>query len=191
MKKLLLLVSIIFCGATSVAQEDGDVSYGFRLGANYSTLSGDNDRWDDVNSRIGIHASFFGQVPLSDSFSLQPELGVSALGINENEVRLENGDNVQLKTNWLQVSVLARLDLGRRLFVLLGPQAGVNVTERDNNDYYNYDFAAVGGLGYKMDENWAVDLRYGYGLSNIFDREFADLEDANNRWFQIGVSYKL
>ncbi|MEO9954749.1 porin family protein [Nonlabens sp.] len=191
MKKFLLLVSIILCGATAAAQAPGDVLYGFRLGANYSTLSGGNEKWDDIDSRIGLHASFFAQVPLSDSFSLQPELGVSALGVNENEVRLENGDNVQLKTNWLQVSVLARLDLGRRLFILLGPQAGVNVTERDDNDYYNYDFAAVGGIGYKMDENWAVDVRYGYGLSNIFDREFAELEDANNRWFQLGVSYKL
>ncbi|PPK93341.1 MULTISPECIES: porin family protein [Nonlabens] len=191
MKKFLLLVSIIFCGATATAQRSQDVFYGFRLGANYSTLSGGNEKWDDIDSRVGLHASFFAQVALSDSFSLQPELGVSALGVNEKELRLENGDNVQLKTNWLQVSVLARLDLGRRLFILLGPQAGVNVTERDNNDYYNYDFAAVGGIGYKMDENWAVDVRYGYGLSNIFDREFAELEDANNRWFQLGVSYKL
>lgn len=191
MRKFLLLVSIIILGTSVNAQVPGDVSYGFRLGANYSTLSGVDDKIGDLNDRIGLHANFFAQIPLSDSFSLQPELGVSALGVNENEIRLENGDNVQLKTNWLQVSVLARLDLGRRLFVLLGPQAGVNVTERDDNDYYNYDFAAVGGIGYKMDENWAVDLRYGYGLSNVFDREFADIDEANNRWFQLGFSYKL
>ncbi|MFT6797933.1 MAG: hypothetical protein ACJAWA_000038, partial [Nonlabens sp.] len=74
---------------------------------------------------------------------------------------------------------------------LVGPQAGVNVTERDQNDYYNYDFDAVVGMGYRINENLGVDLRYGYGLSNVFDKEFVNVSDTSNRWLQLGVAYKL
>jgi hypothetical protein len=56
---------------------------------------------------------------LNTIFSLQPEIGLSALGVNENEIGLDNGDIVQLKTNWLQVAVLANLKIGQRAFFSL------------------------------------------------------------------------
>ncbi|MGJ8684467.1 MAG: porin family protein [Nonlabens sp.] len=188
MNKFLLLIVFITASTMSFAQSGDNVHYGFRTGLNYSSLEGDNI---DLDSRIGFHASFFGDIAVSSNFSLVPEIGVSALGAKADEIRLESGDNVKLKTNWLQVTVLAKINLGDRLFIQLGPQAGVNVGERDNNDYYNYDFAAVAGLGYNFNENFAVDLRYGYGLSNIFDREFGEVNEANNRYFQVGIAYKL
>ncbi|MEN8901679.1 MAG: outer membrane beta-barrel protein, partial [Nonlabens sp.] len=91
----------------------------------------------------------------------------------------------------LQVGVLGNINITKQLFALVGPQVGVNITERDNNDYYNYDVAGVIGIGYMFNENLGIDARYGYGFSNIFDREFAEIEEANNRWFQLGVSYKM
>jgi hypothetical protein len=190
MKKLLLFVFIVSCTTMMYAQASGASSYGFRFGVNYSSLSGDVVS-ANYNSRIGLHANFLAEIPLNTIFYLQPEIGLSALGVNENEIGLDNGDIVQLKTNWLQVAVLAHLKIGHRAFVLVGPQAGVNVTERDQNDYYNYDFDAVVGIGYRINENLGVDLRYGYGLSNVFDKEFATVSDASNRWLQLGVAYKL
>ncbi|ALM22022.1 hypothetical protein JCM19294_161 [Nonlabens tegetincola] len=188
MKNIILSLFVIFISLNAYSQVNGEAQYGFRLGLNYSNLSGDIE---DADSRLGLHANFFAVVPLSDSFSLQPEIGLSAIGVNEEELRLENGDNVQFKTNWLQVGVLAKVNLGEKLYLLLGPQAGVNVTERDNNDYYNWDIAGVGGIGYNLDENWTLDLRYSYGFANIFDREFGEIAEANNRYFQLGIAYKL
>ncbi|WP_124981292.1 porin family protein [Nonlabens xiamenensis] len=189
MKKVLLYTFALICSTAVWAQRSGGVDYGFRLGLNYSNLSVDGD--EDLDGRFGLHANFLAEISLSDSFSLQPEIGVSALGVNENAIALENGDRVDLKTNWLQVTVLANIDLSNKLYVLVGPQAGVNVTENDNNDYYNYDFLGVAGLGYMFDENWSIDLRYGFGLSNIFDRDFGEDNDASNRYFQAGISYRL
>jgi long-subunit fatty acid transport protein len=190
MKKLFLFVVMVYSTTMMYAQASGATSYGFRLGVSYSSLSGDAVS-NDYNSRIGLHANFLAEIPLSAAFSLQPEIGLSALGVNENEIELDNGDVVQLKTNWLQVAVLAHLKMGHRAFVLIGPQAGVNVTESGPNDYYNYDFDGVVGIGYMFNENLALDLRYGYGLSNVFDKEIATVSDASNRWLQLGVSYRL
>lgn len=189
MKKTIFFFAFLSGMLIASAQSFEDFSYGFRLGLNYSTLSGDNI--DDVNNRFGLHANFFADIAINDRFSLQPEIGLSSLGVNEKEIVLENGDIVQLKTNWLQVGVLGNVNITDNLFALIGPQIGVNVTERDNNDYYNYDVAGVVGIGYMFNENFGVDARYGYGFSNIFDKEFADVEEANNRWFQLGVFYKL
>lgn len=186
MKKSLLFVAFLSIASFAIAQSP--VNYGFRTGLNYASLEGDNI---DLDSRFGFHANFFADIAVSSSFSLVPEIGVSALGAKADDIRLESGDIVELKTNWLQVGVLAKVKLGQRLFLQLGPQAGVNVGQRDNNDYYNYDFAAVGGIGYNFSENVSVDVRYGYGLSNVFDREFGEGNEANNRYFQIGVAYKL
>ncbi|GAK91151.1 hypothetical protein JCM19297_2596 [Nonlabens ulvanivorans] len=186
MKKLLLFIALISIPVMGVAQTTA--SYGFRTGLNYSSLEGDDI---DLDSRIGFHANFFVNIPVSSSFSLVPEIGLSALGAKADEIRLESGDNVELKTNWLQVGVLAKVNLGQKFFLQLGPQVGVNVGERDNNDYYNYDFAAVGGIGYNFSDSFAIDVRYGYGLSNVFDREFGELNEANNRYFQLGLAYKL
>jgi opacity protein-like surface antigen len=181
-KKITLYFSFLFGVSFMAAQSLDDVSYGFRLGANFSKLSGDDT--NDFNNRQGLHANFFADIRLSNRFSLQPEIGLSALGANEKEKRLGNGDYVQFKTNWLQVGVLGNMYITNNLFVLLGPQVGVNVTERESNDYYNYDLAGLLGVGYRFNENVAIDLRYGYGFSNVFDRAFADVSEASNRWFQ-------
>lgn len=190
MKKLVLFVVMVYGTTMMYAQASGASFYGFRLGVNYSSLSGDAVS-NGYKSRIGLHANFLAEIPLSTAFSLQPEVGLSALGVNENEIELENADRVSLKTNWLQVAVLAHVKIGPRAFVLIGPQAGVNVTESGPNDYYNYDFDGVVGLGYMFNDNLGIDLRYGYGLSNVFDKEFVTVSDASNRWLQLGVAYKL
>lgn len=194
MKKYLLLFAVVLLSATSFAQYSGDVSYGVRGGVNYSNLSGDN--LEDLESRLGFHASFFADIYMSDKLIISPELGVSALGVNEqytvsDGLTLDPGDDLDAKTNWLQLSLLAKLNLGDKLYIMAGPQAGVNVTQNDNNDYYNYDFAGVGGIGYRFNSSWSVDVRYGFGLSNIYDRGLGDLSEANNRYFQLGISYSL
>lgn len=186
MNKLLLFIGFIAFSAICVGQNS--VDYGFRTGLNYSSLEGDNL---DLDSRVGFHANFFADISITSKFSLIPEVGLSALGAKAEDIRLESGDNVELKTNWLQVGVLGRIHLGDKLFLQLGPQIGVNVGQTDNNDYYNYDITAVGGIGYNFNENFSVDVRYGYGLSNVFDREFGEFNEANNRYFQLGVAYKM
>lgn len=194
MKKILLFLSVVLISGSAFAQYAGDVSYGFRGGLNYSNLSGDG--LDDLESRLGFHGAFFADIHMSDKFLISPELGVSALGVNEqysvaDGLTGDAGDDLDAKTNWLQLTLLAKLNLGEKLYVMAGPQAGVNVTQNDNNDYYNYDFAAVAGVGYRFNGSWSVDVRYGFGLSNIYDRGLGDLSEANNRYFQLGVSYRI
>lgn len=187
MKKILLFLSFLCCVAFASAQASGDISYGFRLGINSSTLSQDNVDYE--NRRYGLHANFFADIKLNDRFSLQPEIGVSALGVNENEIRLPNGEVTAFKRNWLHSNILARVNLSPKFYLLAGPQLGVSVAEDDGvSNRYNFDIAGIAGLGYMIDDVWSVDARYGYSIPNL-DNNLSS--EAANRWFQLGVSVRL
>jgi hypothetical protein len=115
-----------------------------------------------------MHDNFFAEIPINNSLSLVPKLSLSALGVDEPEIRSESGAVVDSKANWLQISVLAKLYLSQYLYLQVEPQVGINVTQKGDDDLYNYDFSAVGGIGYMFNQNAGVDLRYGYGFSNIY-----------------------
>jgi opacity protein-like surface antigen len=186
MKKIIFFFTFLCCLSMASAQSSGDVTYGFRLGLNSSTLS--QDGVDYENRRYGLHANFFADIKLNDRFSLQPEIGVSALGVNENEIRLDNGEVTAFKRNWLHSNVLANINLNKNFYVLVGPQVGVSVAEDDGvTNRYNFDIAGIVGLGYMLDEVWSIDARYGYSIPN-FDK---DTTEPANRWFQLGVSVRL
>lgn len=187
MKHFLLLISCIASITFMSAQSYDDVTYGFRLGINSSTLEQDNVDYE--NRRYGLHANFFANIPLNDTFYLQPEIGVSALGVNENEFRQPNGEVTAFKRNWLHSNLLAQINLNRKIYFLVGPQLGVSVAETDGNrNRYDFEIAGILGLGYALDNNWSIDARYGYGIPNL-DNDLT--AEAGNRWFQLGVSYKL
>lgn len=189
MKKIILLTICIAFSSVASSQFSEDIQYGFRTGLNYSTLSGDNLM--DPESRLGFHASFFGEIPINERFSIVPELGVSALGVNEKPIRLSENQLIENKINWLQVTVLAKVNVSKKFHLIVGPQAGVNVTAKGDNDLYNYDILGVGGVGYMLTENLGIDARYGFGLSNIYDNAFEVNNEASNRYFQFGISYRL
>jgi hypothetical protein len=189
MKKIILFAIFTTVSSTVFAQIGDDIKFGFRTGLNYSTLSANN--LDNPESRYGLHVGFFAEIPINDCLSLVPELGLSALGVNEPEIRSASGAVVDLKTNWLQVSVLAKINLNQHLYLQVGPQVGVNVIQKGDDDLYNYDFSAVGGVGYMFNQNAGVDLRYGYGFSNIYDNAFEVNNEASNRYVQLGFSYRL
>jgi hypothetical protein len=115
-----------------------------------------------------MHDNFFAEIPINNSLSLVPELSLSALGVDEPEIRSAYSAVVDSKANWLQISVLAKTYLSQYLYLQVEPQVGVNVTQKGDDDLYNYDFSAVGGIGYMFNQNAGVDLRCGYGFSNIY-----------------------
>ncbi len=190
MKKLILFLTLAIVTSAAYAQVRNQTAYGMRLGANFSTL--DTDFIDDPSGRIAPSVTFFAEIPLGSTFALVPEFSFDALGVKENRVIPSNGNAVDLKANWLSGGLLAQINLSNRFYLNLGPKLAINVSENDDGDYYDGDLLGVGGLGYRITDNFSIDARYGYGFTNVFEGQLvSDGFEANQRFFQFTVSYRL
>lgn len=190
MKKIVLLLIVASFTTAAVAQSRFETTYGLRLGANYSDL--ETDRFEDAENRIAPSVTFFAEIPLGNTFALVPEIGFNGLGIKENAIETPDGNRVEFKTNWLNAGLLAQINVTDFLYVNFGPKGAINISENDNNDYYDYDLMGVGGLGFKFSENLSIDARYGYGFKNIYSTRLEEQGfDAENRFYQLTLSYRM
>ena len=97
MKKLCFVALLATLGFTqqSIAQ---DIEFGAKAGLNISNFTGgDADR----NSLVGFHVGFISEIPLSEKFSLQPELLYSTQGSEAQDV-------VKIKVDYLAIPVMAK-----------------------------------------------------------------------------------
>lgn len=190
MKRFLPLLLIALASSNAVAQYRTETKFGLRLGANYSEL--ETNFIEDPAARIAPAVIFFAEVPLGKTFSLVPELGFSALGANEDRVPGFNGNADELKINYLTGTLLAQINITRFLYLNAGGQLALNVSENDENDYYDEDYQALGGIGIKLSEELSIDARYGYGFNNVFEGDLgAQGFNAENRFFQLTLSYRM
>ena len=180
-------MSLLFLGIciTSNAQES---KYGFRIGANLSSISSDDIVGELDESRIGVVVGFFADYALTEKFRIQPELQYSEQG----------NDDKDLKVNYLQLPIMFKYDIFEFLNLQLGPQVGVKIWEFEDNqptipDFATFDFAGVAGIGVNITDNFFVDFRYAFGISDVFDQDGFDIgiNDGNNRTFQLSIGYRL
>ena len=200
MKKLIVVASAVLFSVATVQAQD-EVSFGAKGGVNFATVGGDD--FDDPDARTSFHIGGFVEVPLTDKFSLQPEVYYSGQGydIQSND----NADDIEFQLDYINVPVLAKYYFVDGFYGEVGPQIGFNInSEIDSNpdgdsgdinfnsDAINtIDFGVVGGLGYKLNNGLFFNARYNLGLSYVFSSE--DLGgfdiDARNRVFMIGAGF--
>ena len=75
------------------------------------------------------------------------------------------------------------------LSVGLGPQAALKGHSYEDG-LTNLGFSVLGGLEYLITDEFFIDFRYSYGLSNVLDDNDAGLE-AKNTNMQIGFGVKF
>lgn len=185
-KNLLLFCAICFGFILSNAQE---TRYGLRIGANISSISLDspNDIADGLeDGRFGVAVGFFAEYYLSEKVGLQPELQFSTQG-NKNEA---------LRVNYLQLPVVFKYNFTETFNIQLGPQAGLKIWEWEDKqdfeaDFNTFDFAVVAGLGVNITDNFFADVRYAYGLTDVFEDVPGIELEGNNGNIQIAVGYRL
>ncbi|GAA4278791.1 porin family protein [Aquimarina mytili] len=186
MKKQLLCAALFLLLGTlsSIAQES---SYGVRIGANLSSISSDDIPDNLEDSRFGIVVGFLAEYPINEKWSIQPEFQYSSQG----------NDDKTLRVDYLQLPVFIKYYFNDMINIHVGPQAGLKIWEWEDNtvletNFNTFDFAAVGGLGVNITENFFADIRYAYGLSNIIDDEGAAIsQEGNSTNIQLSFGYKL
>ncbi|WP_397362622.1 porin family protein [Olleya sp. R77988] len=176
MKKTILLFSLLLASFYGFSQ---NALYGVRAGINISNLSFDSDIEEDVKGRNGFAIGFFGEYNLSDNFKFAPEIQFSAEGAKEQSLRI----------NYIQMPLYFKYKIDESFAIGLGPQASLKGHSYEDQ-LQNLGFSILGGLEYMISDEFFIDARYSYGLTNVFDDNALNIE-ANNTNIQIGFGVKF
>ena len=186
MKKLCL---VAFLAIFSLATINGqDVKFGAKAGVNFASLTGDDE---GLSSKTSFHVGVVAEIPVSDVFSVQPELLFSDQGAKI------DSDDVKLNASYLNLPILAKFYVGEGFSLEAGPQVGFLLSAKAKGDggsvdlkdeTKSIDFGVGLGAGYKLENGLCFNARYNLGLSNIVD-ENEDNLDLKNGVFQLSVGF--
>ncbi|MBK7560521.1 MAG: PorT family protein [Chitinophagaceae bacterium] len=191
MKKLIIAIVLV----TTAFISNGQARFGAKLGGNFFTLGGDDTKDTDVKNKIGFNFGFLANIPVSEHFSIQPELLYSIQGAKIEDV----DDRINYNLNYLNVPIMLQFTSDGGFYGELGPQigflmsakadgkiGGINFDEDIKDEIKGIDFGVAAGIGYKLPGGFGFNGRYIVGISNISDNPGGDIK---NRGFQIGVFY--
>jgi hypothetical protein len=220
MKKLFLTVFSLIAFIASAQ----DFSFGIKAGANFAAIGkSDEPLFDPADAfdvpelnfvsssggdNGGLTAIYFGvyaEIPVSEVFSIQPELLYSRQGGTQDGSLVFQEGNVNYEStfnlSYLTVPVMAKFYVAKGLSLEAGPQIGfllksevdievnnallASSTTEDVKDFTkSTDFAFNIGAGYQLNSGLNFNLRYNIGLTDAYE----DI-DAKNSVFQVGVGY--
>lgn len=201
MKKLLLLTVMLtaFVFTFSNAQTTTGFKAGLSIadvnGLEFTTdLSGTAEGLSNSieGGRTGYFVGFLVDIPLSNKLSFVPEFIYSQQGKDLEEFRLD----------YLNIPLHLKLALND-FYVGIGPQVGVKVwTPDQSNVFSNFEASAFGNIGYIHNSGFFLELRYSFGLTDIFqDGESFEFNQGSNPIFrnlegsnaviQLGLGFRL
>lgn len=203
MKKIigLLAAVCIFSSTSSFAQ---DMTYGVKGGLNFATFGGDASD-SNTESLVGINIGGFADFPITEKFSIQPELLFSQQGATQRSVIPFFGIEVNIEVNltYLNLPIMAKYKLTDEISVLAGPQIGLlmaaEVQGEDIIENYNkLDFGLnIGGV-YELPIGVFFEARYNLGFaelvksSSVVDNEGNPSSDnVANRVLTVGLGYRF
>jgi len=204
MKKSILLAGIALLSLGGLSAQEY-VMFGVKGGINSSTFRGDGfGEFDNPDSRTSFNLGLLAEIPVSDKFSVQPEVLYSGQGYDI--VSRNNANDVEYQLDYINVPVLAKYYLIDGLSLEAGPQIGFLVnSEIDSNpggdsgdvplneDQFNkVDLSIALGAAYKFRGGFFVSARYNYGLSDVYDDSYSNLfknSDVKHSVLQGGIGF--
>lgn len=195
MKKQLLSLCIII-GTMAFAQSTNGPKFGIKAGGNLSSVTG-----SDSKSKFGFYAGAFVNIPISEAFSIQPEVIYSQQGTKAKDkyyfVVIAETDRKQI-LNYINVPVMVQYNATSKFYLEAGPEFGFLISakaeenflgksfSRDNKSSLNtFNFGLGLGLGYKLMPKLGINARYIAGLTEIAKEG----DSSKNTNFQLGVNY--
>lgn len=188
MKRIFVLSVFTLIGFTIQAQ----VNFGIKAGVNFTSFSGSDAKMEGMspNYKVGFAGGGLVNIQLGEMFSLQPELLYSMEGATYKYM----GQSVHLKTDYINVPVLAQYNSALGFYAETGPQIGFLTSAKASSDgnsmnvkdgFKNINFSWGLGAGYKLSNGIGIGARYNLGLTSIAD----DGSNVKTGGFHIGLSY--
>lgn len=204
MKKIILFIVLAIFVFKVNAQDEpaktSDITFGLKGGLNFSLITGDDT--DNFDGRIAFHIGGVAEFPISDKFSVQPELLYSAQG----DKGTFDSMDIEFNIDYLNLHVMAKYYVAEGFSVEAGPQLGFLLSAKaeggdvsiDIKDLVKtIDFGLGFGLGYKLENGLNFSGRYNVGISNFVESsgslldEPIDTGDSKNyhNVFQLSIGY--
>jgi hypothetical protein len=189
------------------ADEDWDgPRAGIKGGVNFSNLIVDDAH--DRNGRVGFHAGVYGQLFSSRAFAIQPEVNFSTKGNRVERTAGVIDQETTINLSYIDIPVLAVFKLGRAAEIHAGAYwaylVGANVdadgdlvnefTRVDRDNFDDWDYGLVGGLGINLGKGAQLGARYNYGLNEIAESRGARAllgRNSKNQVAQIYIAFNL
>ncbi|WP_312344587.1 porin family protein [Chryseobacterium binzhouense] len=218
MKKLILGIAVLSTSlafaqtttttTTTTRTMSSDVRFGIKGGMNVSSLSKDG-ALEDQGSKIGFNAGVFANIPVAESFSIQPEVLYSQYGDKYDDTNIAgNRISYARHHDYIAVPVMFQYNLIPNFYLEAGPEFGflINAKEKlknetqndviaESNDYkdrLNGFNVGIGlGAGYYFTDNIGITARYVAGVTDIAKDRPANSDAIRNNVFQVGLAYKF
>ncbi|MBD0403155.1 porin family protein [Flammeovirga sp. EKP202] len=184
--KLMLFITILYCGQTNLFAQSSTFRGGIKGGINSTKIGGDAS---GLKPKVGFQIGGFMKYSISDYVAIQPEVMFSMQG-----AKSIKGD-ISLHYNYVNIPLIAKVyPDGKGFNIQAGPQLGLlasaNVKggdeKQDVSDQLNgTDFAFALGLGHDFNR-LTIDLRYNIGISSTSDQG-----SYPNNVLQLGVGIFL
>ena len=206
MKKSILAIAIAFLGINAATAQESPL-FGIKGGVNFSNFYGDGiKQYNDPNGRTSFNLGLLAEIPVSDKFSVQPEVLYSGQGYDIAD--RNDANDIEYQLDYINVPVLAKYYVTDGLALEAGPQVGFLVNSEidynpsntnDNNsislneDQFNkLDLSVALGASYKFRGGFFLSGRYNLGLSDIYDdsaNNFFANADAKHSVIQGGIGF--
>lgn len=201
MKKLFLLVTIaVFAIGSMNAQ---GVNFGVKAGLNLPTFTGDDT--DNLSTFTTYHVGAVANIAVSDNFSVQPGCLFSCQGA---EYTMSEGYDGKFELGYINVPVMAQVQVANGLNVAAGPQVGFLLSAEDvyesidtpgdsgeddiSEEVKGIDFGVNLGANYQFPSGLNIGASYNIGLSNVVDSSDFDGTWRNNTLqFSVGWMFGL
>lgn len=193
MKKTVLIIILLSFSFSGFSQEEESkdsketeskestfqgVKFGIRGGLTISNLDFDDVPTMTNKHRNSFYIGFFADLGLSKTISIAPEIQFSPEGAKAEVLHLD----------YIQAPILIKFRLSEKIKLGVGPQVGLKV-HKENDGVKNFGYSGVGAIEYKLSHMIYADVRYIYGISNVFDDDL--MVSAKNTNIQIGVGYRF
>ncbi|GGG54216.1 porin family protein [Epilithonimonas arachidiradicis] len=183
MKKLIFTAAIAIFGLSNAQ------TFGLKAGANVSSVSNS----DDSKAKFGFYAGAFVNVPLAESFSLQPEVLYNGKG-----VKYDGPGDGSTNLDYISVPVMFQYKATPQFYLEAGPEFSFLISAKDKwdggsedaKDFINgFDLGIGLGAGYDFTPNFGANIRYVAGVTDIAKENEDDA--LRNGVFQFGLTYKF
>src|SRR6218665_957371 len=220
---IIAIVAFMFVGLTHA-----QTKFAIKAGANFSTFTGKS--YADVSMKTGFHAGGFAEIKASEKLFIQLELLYSEQGAKIDMAHELSDDVIYVdydekwNVNYLTVPVMVKYYVYRGLHMEAGPQIGILLSAKEKYDtnftspdfpgesikrsgsediselFKSINVALNAGVGYDFKSHIFANVRYSYGLSDIYDDQ-ADRDQvgtgvnnkivSRNNVLSLSVGYKF
>lgn len=211
MKKVILMIAFVTISVTNGnAQSTTDnretLSFGLKLGANYSNVY-DSENEDFVaDAKFGLAAGAFVAIPFGKFIGIQPEIMYSQKGFKSSGTYFGSSYEMTRTTDFIDVPLLFAVKPIEQVTVLFGPQfsyllkqkdeftggtiSSTQQEEFDNDDITKNIMGLTGGADINVDK-LVFGLRAGWDIKTNEGDGNSSTPRYKNMWYQATVGYKF